>query len=281
MDNQLNTIRDQQKETWNKFSGGWKKWNKFTMDFLKPMGDAIIQSLNIQPGDIVLDIASGTGEPAFSIALLAANGKVYATDLSDKMLEVAAEAAQSQGVNNIEFKVADVSSLPFDDNFFDKVSCRMGFMFFPDIQLAANEMFRVCKAGGRAATCVWAASQDNDWVTTIMKILSENIEMPAPQPGSPGMFRCAKPGMIKELFENAGFKNVQENIIYGKADYDTAEYYWQNMMDVAAPVVGALSKADDNTRKKIKNEVFAACNKKLINGRLVLNYASTIISGEK
>ncbi len=281
MDNQLNTIRDQQKETWNKFSGGWKKWNKFTMDFLKPMGDAIIQSLNIQPEDIVLDIASGTGEPAFSIARLATNGKVYATDLSDKMLEVAAEAAQSQGVNNIEFKVADVSSLPFDDNFFDKVSCRMGFMFFPDMQLAADEMFRVCGAGGKAASCVWAAAANNDWVTTIMKILAENIEMPVPQPGSPGMFRCAKPGMIKELFENAGFKNVQENNIYGKLDYDTAEIYWQNMMDVAAPVVGALSKADDNTRKKIKNEVFAACNKKLINGRLVLNYASTIISGEK
>ena len=48
MEPQLEAIRDQQKDSWNKFSGGWKKWNDFNMDFLKPMGDAMIKALNIQ-----------------------------------------------------------------------------------------------------------------------------------------------------------------------------------------------------------------------------------------
>ncbi|MEP6467256.1 MAG: class I SAM-dependent methyltransferase [Parafilimonas sp.] len=281
MNEQLQAIRDKQKDSWNKFSGGWKKWNTFTMDFLKPMGDAIINSLNIQANDVVLDIASGTGEPAFSIAALATNGKVYATDVADQMLNVAKEYAGENNIRNIEFKVADVSELPFENNFFDKISCRMGFMFFPDMQLAANELFRVCKSNGKVATAVWGAAENNEWVTIMMKVLSNNIQMPQPPPGAPGMFRCAKPGLIKDIFEKAGFRNVKEETITGKIIYDSIDDYWLNMNEIAAPVVGALSKADDATRQKIKDEVFEACKNKLINKQLVLDHASIIISAEK
>ena len=57
MNEQFQTISDEQKKTWNKVSDGWKKWNEFTMNFLKPMGDAIIKALDIKSNDAVLDIA--------------------------------------------------------------------------------------------------------------------------------------------------------------------------------------------------------------------------------
>ncbi len=281
MNEQLQSIRNNQKETWNKFSGGWKKWDAFNMSFLKPMGDAIIKALEIKSNDIVLDIASGTGEPAFSIAAIARNGEVYATDLADQMLDIARAFADEHDINNIEFKVADVSELPFRKNFFDKISCRMGFMFFPDMQVAANEMFRVCKDGGKVATAVWAAPENNEWVTAITEVLSTHIEMPQPSPGAPGMFRCAKPGLIKKFFENTGFKNVKEESVSGKLDYESTEEYWQIMNDVAAPVVNALSKTDEATRSKIKHELIESYKNKLTNGRLFMKYAATIISGEK
>ena len=113
MNEQQQAIRDEQRKTWNKVSHGWKKWNEFTMNFLKPMGDAIIKALDIKSNDTVLDIASGTGEPAFSIAAIATNGKVYATDLSEEMLTIARTYAGERDISNIEFKVADVSDLPF------------------------------------------------------------------------------------------------------------------------------------------------------------------------
>ena len=281
MNEQQQAIRDQQKETWNKFSGGWKNWDEFTMNFLKPMGDAIIKALNIKSTDVVLDIASGTGEPAFTIAAIVKNGEVYATDLSDEMLAIARTYADERDINNIEFKVTDVSDLPFKDNFFNKISCRMGFMFFPDMQLAANEMFRVCKSGGKIATSVWAGPENNEWITLMSKVLSSHLEMPQPPPDAPGMFRCAKPGFIKELFEKAGFKNVKEDIVYDKIDYGSAEQYWQFMTEVVAPVVNALNKTDESTRKKIKDELFETCKKMLTNGRLVIKDSAIIISGEK
>ena len=281
MNEQQQAILDEQKKTWNKVSNSWKKWDEFTMNFLKPMGDALIKALDIKSHDVVLDIASGTGEPAFSIAAIAKNGKVYATDLSEEMLTIARTYARERDINNVEFKVADVSNLPFNDTFFDKISCRMGFMFFPDMQLAANEMFRVCRNAGKVATSVWAGPENNEWITLMSKVLSNHLEMPQPPPGAPGMFRCARPGFIKELFEKAGFKNVKEEVVSDKIDYGSAEEYWQFMTEVVAPVVNALSKTDEPTRKKIKEELFTACNNMLINGKLIIADSAFIIWGEK
>lgn len=60
MEEQLKLIRDQQKQSWNKISGGWKKWDGMVMDFLKPMGDEIIRLLNPEGNQMVLDVSSGT-----------------------------------------------------------------------------------------------------------------------------------------------------------------------------------------------------------------------------
>jgi ubiquinone/menaquinone biosynthesis C-methylase UbiE len=281
MDKQWQTIRDEQKETWNKVAYSWKKWDEFTMNFLRPVGDAIIKALDIKSNDITLDIASGTGEPAFTIAAITEGGKVYATDLSEEMLAIARAYAQERDINNIEFKVADVSNLPFSDNFFDKISCRMGFMFFPDLQLAAKEIFRVCKKGGKMAVSVWAAAENNDWFTTITKVLLRHIDIPRSPVNGPGMFRCAAPGLMKQLFEDAGFKNVHEETISGTVDFGTAENYWLNRTEMSEPVVNILSKTSKEIRKQIEADLIAECNGRLTNGRLIMNCSSLIISAEK
>ena len=281
MKENLQAISDLQKKAWDTVSNGWKKWNDFTMNFLMPMGEAIIKALDIKSNDVVLDIASGTGEPAFSIAAIAKNGNVYATDLSEEMLSIARTYADERDISNIEFKAANVSDLPFTNNFFDEISCRMGFMFFPDMQLAAKEIFRVCRNGGKMAVSVWAGAENNDWSTTITKVLAKHIEIPRPPVNAPGMFRCAAPGLMKQLFEDAGFKNVNEETISGTVDFETAENYWLNRTEMSEPVVNLLSKASEKTRKKIKADLLADCNGRLTYGRLIMNYSSLIISAEK
>lgn len=274
-------IREQQKQSWNKFSPGWKKWDSLVMKFLQPMGDAIIAQLKIRPDDEVLDIATGTGEPGLTIAALASKGNVTGTDLSDGMLLIAAGNAETRGLKNYHTKVADVCELPFEANTFSAVSCRMGFMFFPDMQLAANEMYRVLKPGGRIATSVWAGPDQNFWVSGIMGIIKKYVEMPPPGPGAPGMFRCAAPGLIAGIFSNSGFKNVSEQGISGKADFVDTDTYWQNMMDIAAPVVAVMESADETTKAAIKQEIYRLVNAKNTDGHAWLDYGATIIYGEK
>ena len=276
----MEEIREQQKQSWNKFSGGWKKWDELTMDFLRPMGEAIITSIKPSGAKKILDIAAGTGEPGLTIATMLEGGKVVITDLAEDMLAIAKENASRRGITNIETKACDVCDLPFADNSFDAVSCRFGFMFFPDMQLAANEMARVLKAGGKIATSVWNIPEKNFWVTATMGTINRNMELPAPPPGAPGMFRCAKPGLMKEVFEKAGFRNITEKEVLSKLNSGTVQTYWDMMTEIGAPIVAALSQADENMRQKIKREVFELVTQKYP-GNVAIDASAIVISAEK
>ncbi|WP_291142053.1 class I SAM-dependent methyltransferase [Flavobacterium sp. UBA7680] len=278
MEKHLQEIREQQKTSWNKFSPGWKKWDKEMMDFLKPMGEKMIDLLDLKATDHVLDIASGTGEPALSIANYAK--KVTITDLSNDMLIIANENAENRGIKNVDFVNCDVCELPFSDESFDAVSCRLGFMFFPDMDLAAKEIFRVLKPGGRVVTSVWDIPEKNFWLTAIGGAINRNMELPPPNPGAPGVFRCAKSGLIEDLFHNAGFKDVKGYEVNGELNYETPERYWSMMTEIAAPVVAALSNADDQMRQKIKTEVLEIVQKAYPD-KVIIEGNSFVILGVK
>jgi ubiquinone/menaquinone biosynthesis C-methylase UbiE len=280
MNQQLEEIREQQKQSWNKFSPGWKKWDELTMDFLKPMGDEIIASIKPSGKDSVLDIAAGTGEPGLTIATMLQGGKVTITDLSEDMLTIARDNAEKRGIKNIETAACDVCELPYADNSFDAISCRFGFMFFPDMQLAADEMRRVLKPGGRIATSVWNVPEKNFWVTAMMGTINKNMELPPPPPGAPGMFRCCKPGLMKEIFEKAGFKNISEKEVPSRLNSGTVETYWNLQTEVGAPIVAALSKADAAMREKIKREVFELVSQRYP-GHVAIEASAMVISAEK
>ncbi|TCC96914.1 class I SAM-dependent methyltransferase [Pedobacter hiemivivus] len=281
MNQELEIIRDQQQEVWNKFSAGWKKWDTLTMDFLKPVGDEMIRLLNPKGNDMVLDIASGTGEPGLTIASMLTNGKVTLTDLSADMLEIARENGADRGIKNIETIVCDVCELPFEDHTFDVISCRFGFMFFPDMLLAIKEMARVLKPGGRIVTAVWNIPEKNFWVTASMGVIRKNMDIPVPPPEAPGMFRCAEAGMMSDLFKQAGLTNISEKEVAGKMNCGTTDTYWNLMTDVAAPVVAALSKADQATKNKIKAEVYETINQKYADGDVVIDSSAIVIYAEK
>lgn len=281
MEKQLEEIRDQQRESWNRFSPGWKKWDTLVMDMLNPMGQQIIADIKPSGTDRVLDIAAGTGEPGLTIAGMLNGGTVVITDLAEDMLVVAKENAARRNISNVEFVPCDVCELPFPSESFDAISCRMGFMFFPDMQMAANEMARVLKPGGRIATSVWDGPEKNLWVTITMGTVNRIMQLPAPVPGAPGMFRCSKPGLIKEIFEKAGLRNVTETPVTGQFRAGDVDTYWNMTCEVAAPFAAAMSKADDASRQQIKNEVYEQIGQHFPDGKVNINNAAIVIAGEK
>ncbi|AMJ66468.1 class I SAM-dependent methyltransferase [Hymenobacter sp. PAMC 26628] len=281
METQLEDIRQQQRESWNKFSAGWKKWDDLMMEFMKPVGDAIIERLHLRNDDHVLDVASGTGEPGLAIAAQLKGGKVVSVDIAERMLAVASETAARRGLHNFETALADAGELPFADATFDAISCRFGFMFFPDMQRAAHEMVRVLKPGGRVATAVWNGPDKNFWVTAVMGVVNQNMQLPPPPPGAPGMFRCAQSGLVADLFRQAGLKNVSEIEVNSQLNSGTAEVYWTVMTEVAAPFAAALSKADAAMRDKIKREVLALVKQKYPAGNVAIASSALVICGEK
>lgn len=277
----LTEISQQQKDSWNKFSSGWKKWDDTTMTFLQPMGEEIIRFLDPSGNQQIIDIAGGTGEPGLTIARRLKSGKVVISDIAENMLAVAKEKVATSGLKNIEILACDVSELPFGNESFDAVSCRFGFMFFPDMELAAKEMYRVLKPGGKIAASVWNIPDKNFWVTATMGTIMKNMELPPPPPESPGMFRCAKPGRMKEVFGKAGFRNYNEKEVTSKLATGTAEKYWEMMTEVGAPIVAALSKADDAMKNKTKKEVFELIHQKYNPGGVNIDASALVLTAEK
>lgn len=278
MDQHLEQVRDQQKASWDHFSSGWKKWDELTMGWLQPVGAEIIRSLQPKGADVVLDIAAGTGEPGLTIATMLTDGHVVLTDLSPDMIEIAKENARHRGIANIKAQTCDVSELPFDDHTFDAISCRFGFMFFPDMELAAKEMVRVLKPGGRIATSVWNVPDKNDWVTAIMSRIRANVDLPPTLPDAPGIFRCAKDGLMVDLFRSAGLHNVSQSEVPGTMHYGSVDTYWQMMTEMAAPIATALSNADAPTQAKIKAELFDALQTSYPHGNVALSSSALVIS---
>ena len=115
MPSQLEQIRDQQRETWDKFSSGWKKWDELVLNWLAPVGQDLIRSAALEDDSNVLDVAAGTGEPGLTAATLVPKGMVTVTDLSDRMLEVAAENAGRRKLRNFQTKQCDAGALPLSE----------------------------------------------------------------------------------------------------------------------------------------------------------------------
>ncbi|MDH5672368.1 MAG: methyltransferase domain-containing protein [Myxococcales bacterium] len=244
-----------QQKSWNRFAHGWHKWDDFTMDFLRQQGAAIVEALDVEHDAKVLDVASGTGEPALTLASRAPNGRVTALDASSGMLEVARGKATARGLTNFVAREGDACALPFADASFDAISCRLGFMFFPDVDAAAREMHRVLKPGGLLATTVWAGPQHNPWITTLVGAIKRHLDFPSPPAGAPGMFRCADPDAFAARLRTAGFQVERSQLIGDTMRCHSVAQYWGFMNEVVAPVVATLQGADPSIVAAIEAEV--------------------------
>jgi SAM-dependent methyltransferase len=119
---------------------------------LYAVGERIVALAGIGPGDAVLDVACGTGNAAIPAAR--AGATVTGLDLTPDLLEVARHRADQDGLP-VEWREGDAEHLPFADASFDVVLSTFGVMFAPRHDVAADELARVLRSGGRLALCAW------------------------------------------------------------------------------------------------------------------------------
>jgi SAM-dependent methyltransferase len=117
-----------------------------------PASQALVDACAISAGQEVLDVAAGNG----NLALLAARegAAVVASDLTPAMVELGRARLAEEGYE-VEWLVADVEELPFEDARFDCAASVFGAMFAPRPELAASEMFRVVRPGGTVGLAAW------------------------------------------------------------------------------------------------------------------------------
>jgi ubiquinone/menaquinone biosynthesis C-methylase UbiE len=254
-------MRHHARMEWDAAAPGWKKYGKDMLKWMAPVSDQLISSTGITSGQTVLDVATGTGQPALTIAkVVGPNGRVVGVDLSPEMLEVAKEEAANQDLTNmVNFQVVNDESLSmFDDNTFDSVVCRNGLMFMPDPVKALKAFLRVLRPGGKASVTVWGSPDKSPVMGVVMNTISRHVpNMKQPTPGTPGgPFSIPSVDMLRDYFLKAGFSNFNaEKNEVTVAQTDTAEEFWQGMTEVTGFLVLLLSKLPEEKKLAIKNDV--------------------------
>src|SRR5947208_12839125 len=148
-----------------------------------PVTQAVVEDGQIGSRHAVLDIATGPGEPALSVAaLVGPEGKVFGIDPVPEMVAAARRAADRLGVRNAQFEVAFADRLPFPADTFDAVISRFGAMFFPSPIDAVREMLRVLKPGHKLALAVWHSADTNPFFNTMSQVIDRYIEPTPPPP---------------------------------------------------------------------------------------------------
>ncbi len=205
------SFRERVCQDWTDGVAAWRKWYPELVTQGREATAAIVEASGVKPGVTVLDLASGTGEPALTLAeVVGDRGRVIATDLVPGMLDVIEEHVERLKLTNITCEQADPEHLQFDDKSFDAVTCRFGVMFFPSVERAMHEIYRVLKPAGRTAIAVFGP--ENPYFESTSGVARRRAKLPPPEPDAPTPFRFARSGSLTEELQAVGFQNVEEHL---------------------------------------------------------------------
>ena len=245
------------RESWETAAGAWGRLADRVREWGMPVSEAMIEVLDLKPGDRLLELAAGPGDTGLMAAGRirlpdeaaraagagagegVAPGTLISSDGAEAMIDVARQRAREAGITNVEFRQLELEWIDLPAAGVDAVLCRWGIMLIVDPEAAAREIRRVLAPGGRAALAVWDDPQTNPWATVPTGVMVELGHMPRPDPEGPGLFGLAGEGRLSELLLDAGFTDVEVSSVALERRYLTVEKYVAESLELS-PVFGSV-----------------------------------------
>jgi len=242
--------------SWNNAAAGWEKWWPLFERCAQPVSTRIVELARIKPGYRVLDIATGTGEPAITAArAVGPSGRVIGVDHSPGMLDVARRRAASLGLTNVEYREGDAASLKEPAASFDAVVCRWGLMFVPDLEAAARGIHAALKPGGWLATAVWDKGDKVPMITIAGQQVRDTLGIPPPPPGTPNPMSLADTSIVERALTSAGFRDFKVepmNVIF---EFDSPEKFLESRRDISYDFRTAMASQPPEVQRKLEEIV--------------------------
>jgi ubiquinone/menaquinone biosynthesis C-methylase UbiE len=216
---------------------------------LKPAQDALLALADLGAGERVVDIACGTGLVTIRAAeAVGPEGQVFATDISERMVEATADEARRRRYSHVTAVHTDAESLDLPDASFDAALCALGLMYVPDTDAALREMHRVLAPGGRAVAAVWGERSRCGWAD-IFPIVDARVQSDV----CPMFFQLGSGNSLAECFLRAGFADVRVERLATALVYDSADAAVEAAF-AGGPVALAYSRFDNPTRASARAE---------------------------
>jgi len=242
---------------WGSSAPYWEKHSEIIRRMFEPVTHALVQDAQIGSHQTVLDIATGPGEPALSVAaLIGPKGKVYGIDPIPEMVGAARRVADRLGLKNAQFQVASAQQLPFSADTFDALISRFGVMFFPSPVDAVREMLRVLKPERKLALAVWHFAERNPFHYTVSRVIDRYVDPQPVAPDAPDAFRFARPGKLTEVLVEAGVRAVSERLLQFNIQAPISlEDYWTVRLDISEKFRQKIALLSSEQVAEVKSEV--------------------------
>jgi len=247
---------------------------------LAPVGEALLQSLNTQAGDKVLDVGSGTGEPALTLAR-ALDGDVDITgiDAAEGMVNVAQQKVLEQKLEGVHFEAMQAAVLRYPDDYFDRLLCQFGVMLFEFPLQGLKEMHRVLKPGGQYSLAVWSTAETMRTLYWSYEVFKYKIQSEF-HPPLAKVTALGDSGAMEQLLMEAGYKNfsIETRTIYYQ--FESFEDYWGVIE--ASEILKVQFKALPETERGIVREQFSRlASEYIVDGKLRIPHDYLLVSGNK
>src|ERR687886_1376688 len=222
-----NQFKMAQREGWDSVAQGWKEWWEPIEKGAQKLSQRLIELAGIKPGQRVLDIATGIGEPSITAAKVVGNGgRILATDISKQMLAIAKERAALLELQDIiEFKESDTENLDIADSSFDAALCRWGLMLFPNLDAAIRKIYSSLVSGGRFAAAVWADATKVPIISLATSLIGGQVQMSAPPLGVPNPFSLDDTNKLENSLVRAGFRDIHIETVIVTFEFESGEDY--------------------------------------------------------
>jgi SAM-dependent methyltransferase len=226
--------------TWGSGGRDYDRIGEFVSDAVAHLVNRIAP----QPGERFLDLATGTG---WTARLLSSRGAtVTGVDIGTGVIEAAKTIAPE-----IDFRVADAEALPFEDSSFDAVTSTFGVMFVAQPEIAAREMARVCRTGGRLGLLTWVPEGA---VSGIFQTMRPYLPPPPADP-PPSPFEWGGPERIRELLGDAfelGFETGTTTLWM-----PTGDSVWELFVSGYGPTKALAASIEPERREQLRRDFIA------------------------
>ncbi|MGB6297187.1 MAG: class I SAM-dependent methyltransferase [Rivularia sp. (in: cyanobacteria)] len=181
----------------------FNKRNSYDDDFRFRLALALVDLVQLEKGQKILDVATGTGIVAISVAEIVGNeGKVVGMDISSTMLNQARQKIEQAGLQNIELIEADADYINFDDESFDAIFCSSAFVWLSDIPTALQKWYRFLNKGGTVAFSCF--SETSFMTPIIIRACEAACGISLPNINAP----LGTPEKCRDLLQKAGFQRI-------------------------------------------------------------------------
>jgi ubiquinone/menaquinone biosynthesis C-methylase UbiE len=278
-------FQSEQKKLWDVSAAGLEKWLHVTQEASQHVTDRMLELAGIKPGDNVLDIATGIGDPAIDAArIVQPTGSVLAIDLSQWRLVTARRRAKEQGLENlIEFIESDIEIIEFPSSKFNAVLSKWGLMFFAHLDRLLSRIFdALLPDRGVFVAAVWSRPEKVPFMK-IPSLVLDRLEVP-PLPTAVNPFRLSDMSVLSKLFIETGFQDVKTEAVPVVYRFDSAEDYFGFAYETSGSFKGRITNAasflskekQDKIRSDIIDEARSFVDSK---GQLSISNETLLIAG--